>query len=203
MKTKNNKYSKHLWIGGGIGIVLAIGIVSVLSAQNENVDKSPEITERIACIEKRLAELESANDLTEIVRYDVGKQSSLYDGLEVAVINSHNIYAFWLEGELKKPVNISHQAPTYLLRSTTGKDDPKENLNKALSWYSGKTTVGTIWLKSDNGIEIAPLYFDNTGIYFQPISTFKNVSVLRFTQTLVLKDPQKQNVNPCVFGMKK
>jgi len=116
-------------------------------------------------------------------------QTPELSALGAAVINSGYIYNFWGIGTLSHQQTLYEGTVYYLV--DISQFEP-------LSFYQGSSTISTLWIELPAPSTVTyslPIRFDAAGIYFIPDTTYLNLpagTAFRFTQTLILVDPEPQ-----------
>lgn len=101
-------------------------------------------------------------------------------GIGTSIITNGYNYNFWGTGALSSARTYNPGTDYYLM---TADQYP------AIARYTGAATVGTMWFTEPDGTMTSiPMYFDNTGVYFDPPEsiTLPQGTTFSFTQLLIL-----------------
>ncbi|MDR2166628.1 MAG: hypothetical protein LBE35_02100 [Clostridiales bacterium] len=138
--------------------------------------------ELYAELEKRLAVVEAFTGLSTVT--EIWSASAPLSNVGVAVIVTGFQHNCWGIGATDHVQTLS---PNVRYTIITAAQYPP------LALYQGAPTVGTLFIMPPGGINVmVPLFFDDTGIYFEVPNTMSGLPIgtaLAFTQLLILIPP--------------
>ena len=139
----------------------------------------------IVTIQKEIINILDFINLSDVST--VWSLTTALSGLGVSIIHSGHTYNFWGVGALDHTQTLTNHIRYNLILG---------NQFEPLTWYTGDSTIGTLWIETPNGDTYSsPLRFDQTGIYFMLGNNITNLppgTTFKFTQALILLDSSSQ-----------
>lgn len=157
-------------------------------ASNYILERLVILRDSIIILNERIEIIEDFTQLSGVTDYMCQDR---FSGLGVSAIHNGFSYNFWGTGTFTSGTSLNG---TYWLLRSGANDNQAGGICKALSWYQGEPTTGTVWLHNTSGgtpYLALPAKFSNQGI---EIITSNNIGVgagssIMFTQSLILVDP--------------